>query len=118
MDKYVYQIQGAMETANGEFIGFRVLVCDLNNFESVDVPATVIDRETRKYLEFRLQLTDQALNIQRLPAKIQDNIRAPLGRWLDYWVVKNFYGNTSNTKGINPWLLEDGVWYTCWRYSF
>ena len=102
MSKYVYQIQGALETPIGEFTGFRVLVCDLHNLEAVDIPAAVIDRETRKYLEFRLQLTDDALNIQRLPVKIQNNIRAPLGRWLDRWVLDNFYGNTSNPKGVNP----------------
>jgi hypothetical protein len=102
MNNYVYQIQGAMETAEGAFTGFRVLVCDLYNFDSVDVPAAVIDRETRKYLEFRLQLTDDALNIQRLPIKIQNNIRAPLGRWLDRWVLENYYGNISNPKGVNP----------------
>ena len=102
MNNYVYQIQGAMENQAGAFTGFRVLVCDLYNFDSVDVPAAVIDRETRKYLEFRLQLTDEALNIQRLPIKIQNNIRAPLGRWLDRWVCENYYGDIGNAKGANP----------------
>lgn len=102
MNKYVYQIQGAMESPSGQFTGFRVLVCDLYNFDSVDVPAGIMDRETRKYLEFRLRLTDDALKIQRLPVKIQNNIRAPLGRWLDRWVLDNFYGDTSNPKGVNP----------------
>ena len=102
MSKYVYQIQGALESKEGVLHGLRVLVCDLYNFDSVDVPAAIIDRETRKYLEFRLRLTDDALNIQRLPVKIQNNIRAPLGRWLDRWVLENFYGDTSNGKSTNP----------------
>jgi hypothetical protein len=101
MNRYVYQIQGAMENSQGVFTGFRVLVCDLYNFDSVDIPAAVMDKETRKYLEFRLQLTDDALKIQSLPVKIQNNIRAPLGRWLDRWVLENFYGDISNTKGFN-----------------
>ena len=55
MSKYVYQIQGALESADGRFHGFRVLVCDLHNFNSVDVPVEVLDNETAKYIQFRLK---------------------------------------------------------------
>ena len=41
MSKYAYQIQGALENAQGQFKGLRILVCDLNNFDSVDVPVEV-----------------------------------------------------------------------------
>ena len=102
MDKYVYQIQGALENAAGEFKGLRILVCDLYNFDSVDVPAEVLDRETAKYIEFRLACTKAVLNIAKLPFKIQDNIRAPLGTYLDKWVIENFHGNFSNRKSTNP----------------
>jgi len=101
MSKYVYQIQGALENAHGRFTGLRVLVCDLYNFDSVDVPSSILDKETAKFLEFRLKITTDAVNIQRLPIIIQNKIRAPLGRWLDQWVLENFYGNTSNAKGVN-----------------
>lgn len=106
MNKYVYQIQGALESDTGEFTGLRVLVCDLYNFDSVDVPANIIDKETAKYIQFRLQLTDMPMNIQKLPYPIQKCIRAPLGRWLDQWVLNNFYGDSSDRKSTNPWLLE------------
>jgi hypothetical protein len=102
MSKYVYQIQGALESPAGKLKGLRVLVCDLHNFESVDVPVEIMDKETAKFLQFRLLLTTDALNIQRLPNSVQNKIRAPLGRWLDQWVLENFYGNFSNTKGTNP----------------
>jgi hypothetical protein len=106
MTKYVYQIKGALESASGQFKGLRVLVCSLNNFETVDVPAAIMDRETIKFLQYRLNLTDSTVNIQNLPAEVQNKIRAPLGRWLDRWVLENFYGDTSNRKSTNAGLLE------------
>jgi len=102
MNKYVYQIQGALENATGEFLGLRVLVCDLYNFESVDVPREVLDRDTVAFLQFRLHLTPDPVNIQRLPNGVQNKIRLLLGKWLDRWVLENFYGDLSNTKGANP----------------
>ena len=101
MSKYVYQIQGALENAAGQLKGLRVLVCDVNNFDSVDAPIAILDRETAKYLQFRLRITTETLNIQNLPLGIQNKIRAPLGRWLDQWVLENFHGNISNRKSIN-----------------
>ena len=102
MSKYVYQIQGALEDAAGKFKGFRVLVCDLYNFESVYVPLEVLDNETAKYMEFRLRVTTKPVDIQRLPYDVQNRIRAPLGRWLDQWVLENFYGNHSKPTSTNP----------------
>lgn len=83
-------------------MGLRVLVCDANYFESVDVPVEVLDSETSKYLKFRLSITAEAINIQKMPVEIQNKIRAPVGRWLDQWVLENFYGDTSNRKSTNP----------------
>jgi hypothetical protein len=102
MSKYVYQIQGALENPPGSLKGLRVLVCDLYNFDSADAPISIIDKETVRYLEFRLKLSEDALNIQNLPVGIQNKIRVPLGKWLDQWVLENFYGNTSDRKGVNP----------------
>ena len=101
MSKYVYQIQGALESEDGVLRGLRVMVCDLYNFNSVDVPIAVLDKETRAYLKYRLMVTE-AINIQQLPIRIQNNIRAPLGRWLDQWVLDNFHGDSSERKSINP----------------
>ena len=101
MNDYAYQIQGALESVSGRFRGLRILVCDLYNFDSVDVPVEVFDRETVKFLEYRLRLTE-TMDINRLPIPIQNKIRAPLGRWLDFWVLENFYGNTSKSKSTNP----------------
>jgi hypothetical protein len=101
MSKYVYQIQGALESASGQFQGLRVLVCDLYNFDSVDVPMEILDKETARYIEFRLKVTTETMNIQKLPVSVQNKIRAPLGRWLDEWVLENFYGDISNGKSTN-----------------
>lgn len=102
MNKYVYQIKGALENAAGQFKGLQVLVCDLYNFDIVDVPAEILDHDTVKYLEFRLKMTTLPIDIQRLPYGIQNKIRAPLGRWLDHWVLKEFYGNNTKSKSTNP----------------
>lgn len=101
MNNYAYQIQGALESAQGQFKGLRVLVCDVNYFDIVDVPVEILDYETAKYLEFRLKATRAILDIKKLPISVQNRIRAPLGRWLDHWVLENFYGHTSNRKSIN-----------------
>jgi hypothetical protein len=101
MNKYVYQISGALESRQGQFLGLRVLVCDVYNFDSVDVPVEVLDSETAKYLQFRLSITAESLDIQKLPVEIQNKIRTPLGRWLDFWVLENFYGDSSTRKNTN-----------------
>jgi hypothetical protein len=85
----------------GKFIGLRCLVCDVNFMDMVDVPVEVLDHDTYKYMQFRLSITAEALNIQSLPVGIQNRVRAPLGRWLDHWVLENFYGDTSNRKSTN-----------------
>lgn len=100
MNDYAYQIKGALEDAQGTFHGLRVLVCDLNNFDLVDVPAEVLSRDTVAYITYRLKVTD-VIDINKLPYKIQNDIRAPLGRWLDHWVLKNFYGDNSERKSTN-----------------
>ena len=101
MNKYVYQIQGALESRQGEFLGLRVLVCDALNFDSVDIPVEVLDSETAKYMQFRLSITAETVNIARLPVEIQNKIRTPLGRWLDHWVLDNFYGDNRKYKDTN-----------------
>lgn len=101
MSKYAYQIQGALENPAGRLQGLRVLVCDLYNFDSVDVPVEILDHETVKYLEFRLKATTANLDIQKLPVSVQNRIRAPLGLWLDRWVLENFYGDISKRKSTN-----------------
>ena len=101
MNKYAYQIQGALESPMGKFLGLRVLVCNIDFLDMVDVPVEVLDHETTKYLQFRLSITADALDIQCLPVEIQNRIRAPLGRWLDKWVLDNFYGDNQTNKSIN-----------------
>lgn len=101
MNKYVYQIQGALEDRSGKFLGLRVLVCDVYHFDSVDIPVEVLDSETAKFLQFRLSITAETVNIAKLPVEIQNKIRAPLGRWLDHWVLDNFYGDNRKHKDTN-----------------
>lgn len=102
MSKYVYQIQGALENAQGQLKGLRVLVCDAQNIDMVDVPVEILDHTTSKYLQFRISITADAINIQKLPVELQNKIRAPLGRWLDLWVLENFHGNISKPKSTYP----------------
>lgn len=101
MSKYVYQIQGALESPQGKFLGLRVLVCNADYLDSVDVPVEILDSETAKYMQFRLSITAETINIKLLPVEIQNKIRTPLGRWLDRWVLENFYGDNRNHKDTN-----------------
>ena len=101
MNNYVYQIQGALQDNRSKFLGLRVLVCNVDNLDSVDVPVEVFDLETVKYLQFRLSITAETVNINQLPVETQNRIRTPLGRWLDHWVLDNFYGNNCNYKNTN-----------------
>ena len=48
MTKYAYQIQGALENAEGRFCGFRVLVGNADFMDLADVPAEVFSKETVK----------------------------------------------------------------------
>ena len=100
MSKYLYQIQGALENAEGRFKGFRVFVCTNYNYGLADVPSNVFDKETAKYIEFRLKLSEK-FDVRKLSATVQNNIRAPLGRWLDDWVIEFIYGDTSKSKDFN-----------------
>lgn len=109
MSKYVYQIQGALVNAMGKLLGMRILVCDDHILDMVDMPVEVLDQETVKYLQFRLSITAEALVIQRLPLKIQDRIKAPLGRWLDHWVQENFHGDYLNRKGPDTGLVATSI---------
>jgi hypothetical protein len=102
MNKYVYQIQGALEDKRGKLLGLRVLVCNVDNLDSVDVPVEVLDSETAKYIQFRLSITAETVSINSMPYEIQNKIRAPLGRWLDHWVHDNFYGDNRKHKDTNP----------------
>jgi hypothetical protein len=101
MTKYVYQIQGALENAERKFCGFRVLVGNAYHLDLADVPAEVFPTETAAYIQFRLKVTDK-FDIRKLPPSVENSIRAPLVRWLDQWVLDNFYGNTSKTTNTNP----------------
>lgn len=101
MSKYAYQIKGMLETTSGKMGGLRVLVCNANYFDVVDAPVEIFDKDTVAYMQFRLKVNEY-LDINRLPIVIQNKLRAPLGRWLDQWVLENFYGDTSKRKSINP----------------
>jgi hypothetical protein len=102
MSKYVYQIKGTLENVQGHLTGLRILVCDVQNIDLVDAPVEILDTATAKYLQFRISITSETLNIQKLPVGVQNKIRAPLGRWLDQWVLENFHGNISKPKSTNP----------------
>jgi hypothetical protein len=89
MTTYVYQIQGALENAKQELLGFRVFLCTASYFDSVDVPAEVFDKELIAYMRFRLAVTESRININHLPLKIQNKLRNAMGKWLDHWVLEN-----------------------------
>ena len=98
--KYAYQIQGALEDKNQEVTGFRVILCTAYYFYNVDAPAELFDSETLRYIKFRLAVNSY-MNINTLPVSIQNKIRTPLGRFLDFWVLENTDGHYSKRKDIN-----------------
>ena len=91
---YVYQIKGILEKPNRDIGGIRVLLCSKDFFDSVDVPANIIDKETLRYLKYRLAV-NAFVDVRKLPIVIQNRIRTPLNLWLDNWVLKeNSIGNS------------------------
>ena len=93
MTTYAYQIQGALENARHDVLGFRVFVCTAKFFDSVDIPAEIFDREVLAYMKFRLAVTER-VDMRRLPNAILNKLRPPMNRWLDQWVLENVpYGN-------------------------
>lgn len=85
---YIYQITGLLEKTDRNIGGFRVSVCSLNNFKSVDVPATVLDKETLAFLKFRSMVCDY-LDVSKLPIPIVNRLRKSIGLWLDDYVSTN-----------------------------
>ena len=98
--KYAYQIQGALENDRQEILGFRVIVCTEHNFYLVDAPVELFNNDVIQYLRFRFKV-NSFLNLNKLPKTIQHKIRAPLGRFLDYWVLENTNGDYSKPKNTN-----------------
>jgi len=98
--RYAYQIQGVLENSRQEITGFRVVVCTAYHFYNVDAPAELFDRSVLQYIRFRLAVNSY-MNVNKLPASIKDKIKAPLGRFLDFWVLENTDGNFSERKDTN-----------------
>jgi len=84
---YVYQIKGILEKDNKDIGGIRVLICGKDFFENVDAPPEIFDKETLKYLKFRLAV-NEFLDVRKLPITVQNRIRSPLNQWLDNWVIR------------------------------
>ena len=82
---YVYRIQGVLEKDDGEIGGIRCSVCSASLLTDVDVPVSVFPKSVIAYLKFRLKVNNY-LNIQQLPNKMQNELRNPIGKYLDQWV--------------------------------
>ena len=85
---YVYQIKGLLERPDRSIGGLRVLVCTLDNFESVDVPSDILDKEMLAYLRFRSLACDY-MDVAKLPHPVVNQLRKTLGRYLDKYVIDN-----------------------------
>ena len=91
---YVYQIKGILEKPNKEIGGMRVLLCTKDFFDSVDVPSNIFNKEVLDYLKFRLRVNEY-IDVQKLPLRIQNQIRTPMNQWLDNWVIReNIFGDS------------------------
>lgn len=88
--KYVYQIEGVLETMSGAVGGFRARLCSLDFLGSVDVPASIFDKELLQYIKWRLKVNNY-LDVRKLPVAIQNQIREPMNQYLDNWVLQ--YGS-------------------------
>jgi hypothetical protein len=85
---YVYQIKGLLEKPDRSIGAFRVQVCSLDKFESIDVPSSVLDRETLAFLKFRSMVCDY-MDISQLPIPVVNRLRRSIGQWLDVFVGNN-----------------------------
>lgn len=87
---YAYQIKGVLEKPNKEIGGFRVAVCSADILQTVDIPADIFKPELLAYFKYRLAVNNY-LDVRKLPDKINNQLRAPMNEWLDYWVL---YGDS------------------------
>lgn len=85
-DTYVYQIKGVLEKPNKEVGGFRITICTVEYMGLVDVPANIFSKEVLAYFKYRLAVNNH-LDIRKLPDNITNQLRAPMNKWLDEWVL-------------------------------
>jgi hypothetical protein len=95
--KYSYQIKSVLYRSGVGITGFRVLLATEHHFFEVDVPAENFDNETLQYMRFRLAVS-QHMDVRNLPRRVQHKIRTPLGRFLDFWILEDRYGNSGKRK--------------------
>ena len=98
--KYTYQIKSVLYRPAVGIRGFRVVLATEEHFYEVDVPAENFDNETLRYIRFRLMVCPH-MDVRNLPRRVQHKIRAPLGRFLDFWILEDRYGNSGNRKNPN-----------------
>jgi len=84
--EYAYQIQGALEDRKQNVKGFRVFLWTSTNFYEVDIPEHVFPKTILQYMKYRMMLTKE-VQIQSLPENIQRQIRDPIGKYLNTWVL-------------------------------
>lgn len=85
---YSYHIKGLLERPDRSIGAFRTEVCSLEKFKIVDVPATVLDKETLAFLKFRSMVCEY-MDISKLPIPIVNRVRKSIGYWLDTYVIIN-----------------------------
>jgi hypothetical protein len=85
-DTYVYQIKGVLEKPNKEVGGFRITICTVEYMGLVDVPADIFSKELLAYFKYRLAVNNH-LDVRKLPNNIINQLRKPMNKWLDEWVL-------------------------------
>jgi hypothetical protein len=85
-DTYVYQIKGILEKPNKEVSGFRITICTVEYMGLVDVPASIFSKELLAYFKYRLAVNN-SLDVRKIPNSIINQMRTPMNKWLDEWVL-------------------------------
>lgn len=98
--KYTYQIKSVLQNAERGIVGFQVIVATTDSFYSVNAPAEIFDNETLAYIRFRLRVC-ASMDIRQLPRPVQNKIRTPLGRFLDFWILESKDGYHRERKNPN-----------------
>lgn len=98
--KYTYKLKSLLTDEELEPIGICVLVMTDSYFYEVDVPAELFDLELMKYIKFRLCLS-QMMDVNRLPPKLQEDLKIPLAFFIECWLLENEDGDSSGPEDFN-----------------
>lgn len=98
--KYTYKLKSLLTDKELGPIGFCILVMSDNYFYEVDVPAEIFEPSLMAYIKFRLSIS-QMMDVNKLPPKLQEDLKIPLAFFIECWLLENEDGDSSGPEDFN-----------------